>query len=365
MALNSQPLPFNLSALDVQVKFNEELGREITWYLIKPDLTQIHPDEFNIRFSPDQALTDEAHEDMIIEEDPQAYENLKKSWECNPQLEPLVGYYLTGDTKYRLIAGHRRFFSARESETAVLMWVAFDLAPEEVEHIRDWPEVNKTKVIHGNFFEFKRIYNDLKGRNDLDRAKRMKVWKKKGYKEEKVAEAERVFGRIVTFTGERGEKPEDRKSQVKAFKTYDKVCQTTFKELLDNGDMERVALLDQVAKAFLIHGVAHDDLKVTVDALAELSDSDPAIKTIKEDPTYLDDVGNLRKLDALARASRNAPESLVDAAREFTARLYGKLVDRAEVGEINGCLTEFEDTVARLKSALLTIQNGGSRELQN
>lgn len=344
--------------LDTQIKFNMDLGKEIHWNLASIKLDQIALNQFNNRFAPDNALSDEEHERSIVEEDAVAFENLKKSWESNPQFEQLIGYTVDGEDRVHLIAGHRRFFAAKRADAeSVLVWVAAGLTTDEIEHIRDWPEIHQTKVAHSSFARYKAIYNDLKNRNDLDREKRIAVWKQKGYTKQQILKAERVFGRIDSFCQSNGERPHERASQVKAFETYDQVCETTFQELRDQGDISRLITLDRVAKAFLKHQIAHDDLKVTVEGLSQLPSGDPVFKAV-ENPEYLTDVTNLRRLTNLARTQRSSG-NVVDDVREFSTRVFSKLIDRADAAEMASCLEEFQDVAKRIGSALANISKGG------
>ncbi len=362
MALESTSTPFlKTNSLETQTKFNEDLGREITWHLISVDLNDIGLNQLNNRFAPDEAMTEDEHEKAIIEEDSIAFENLQKSWSCNPQFEQLIGYTDDGTTKINLIAGHRRFFAAKRTKSkSALIWVAHGLTADEVEHVRDWPEIHQTKVPHASFSRYKAIYNDLKGRNELDREKRMNVWKQKGYTKPQILKAERVFGRMDSFCKSVGEKTQQRSGQVKAFETYDQICETKFQELRDQGEIGRIVTLDKVAKAFLKNQIAHDDLKVTVEGLSDLPPSDPVYKSIQENPDYLNDVQNLRRLTNLARTQRNT-ENVVTEVKEFSGRIFAKLVDRADIAEMTESLSEFKDTVARLEAALSNINTRGAK----
>lgn len=361
MGHRSNLLSKSVKPLEIQSKFNSDLGREITWRLLKVNLDEIALNEFNNRFAPDDALTIEEHEQATIEEDPAAFENLRKSWECNPQFEQLVGFTDPATDKVHLIAGHRRYFAAkRAGSESALIWVADDLNADEIEHVRDWPEIHQTKVQHSTWARYKSIYKDLRGKNEIERERRMKVWKQKGYTRQQIIKAERVFGRIESFCKANGEKTHHRSGQVKAFETYDQMCETKFHELQDQGEFPRLLVLDQVAKAFLKHQIAHDDLKITVEGLADLPASDPVYKSVSENPKYLDDVTNLRRLTNLARTQRNSGDLLSDV-REFTSRTFSKLIDRADVSEMSECLTELKDTVSRLEAALKNISSGGVR----
>lgn len=360
MSTNGTALPLSKAkVLEIQKRYNEDLGREIEWKLLAVPLAEIVLNEFNNRFAPDEALTEAAHEQAVIEEDSAAFENLQKSMESNPQFEQLVGYTVDGERGVRLIMGHRRFFALKRAGFAeALIWVAHELNDEEVEHVRDWPEIHQTKVAHSTFARYKAIYLDLKGRNEIDREKRINVWKQKGYTKAQILKAERVFGRMEAFCAGVGEKPVRRISQVKAFETYDQICESVFQKLKDEGDVAKVVTLDKVAKAFLKNEIAHDDLKVAIDGLAELPASDPALKAVNDDPNYLTDVANLRRLTIVARANKNS-DSIVDDIRDFTARSFSKLVHRADIAEITACLEEFKDIATRLETALTTIKAGG------
>ncbi|MDZ4662961.1 MAG: hypothetical protein SGJ18_15215 [Pseudomonadota bacterium] len=362
MALQSTATPFlKNNALETQIKFNMDLGKEITWRLVSVDLPDIGLNHLNNRFAPDEAMTEEEHEQAIIEEDAIAFENLEKSWTNNPQFEQLIGFTDDKSSMVNLIAGHRRFFAAKRTKSkSALIWVAHGLTADEVEHVRDWPEIHQTKVPHASFARYKAIYNDLKGRNELDREKRVNVWKQKGYTKPQILKAERVFGRMDSFCKSVGEKTQKRSGQVKAFETYDQICETKFQELKDQGEIARIVTLDKVAKAFLKNQIAHDDLKVTIEGLAELSPSDPVYKSIKDNPDYLNDVQNLRRLTNLARAQRNA-DNIVTEVQEFTGRIFSKLVDRADVAEMTACLVELKDTATRIEAALSNINSRGSK----
>lgn len=360
MATSLKLINLEKSAIEVQKKFNSDLNREIVWSLIKADIDDISLNAFNNRFAPDEALTDAEHEKAIYEEDVVAFENLQKSMTCNPQFEQLIGYLNPETEKIHLIAGHRRTFAARRAGIKdLLVWVTTGLSPEEIEYVRDWPEIHKTKVAHAIFAQYKSIYNDLKGRTEEEREKRIQTLLKKGYSRREILKSERVFGRMESFCKEQGEKAHQRANQVKAFETYDQVCVNTFSKLQDQGEFHRIAVLDQVAKAFLKEQIAHDDLKTTVEGIAKLSVNDPVYKTIKENPAYLDDVNNLRRLTDLARSQQRATNAL-EELNDFTARLFSKLVDRADVAEMTNCLNEMKDAAARLESAINNINTRGA-----
>lgn len=347
-----------IPVLETQVKFNTDLGKEITWNLTNPYLDTIGLNAFNNRFAPDQAMSIEEHEEAVVEEDVLAFENLKKSWECNPQFEQLIGYTLPDSDKIFLIAGHRRFFAAKRANAErALVWVAANLSQDEIEHIRDWPEIHQTKVAHSSFARYKAIYQDLRGRNELDREKRINSWKQKGYTKQHILKAERVYGRLDSYCEASGEKPHERASQVKAFETYDQICENTFQNLKDVGDFGRLMALDKVAKSFLKHQIAHDDLKVTVEGLSKLSEKDPVFQAIESDE-YLDSVDNLRRLTNLAR-TQNSGGTITDDVSEFTTRIFSKLIDRADAQEIENCVSEFRDIAQRLDAALSNIKKGG------
>lgn len=360
MSLKRTALPLSKEkVLDVQIKHNSDLGRDIEWRLVSVKLDKIMLNAFNNRFSPDEALTKEEHENAIIQEDAVAFENLEKSIACNPQTEPLVGYTVDGEDLIRLIMGHRRYFALeRTGNDSALAWLAHGLTEDEVEQIRDWPEIHQTKVAHSKFAQHKAVYLDLKDRTEIDRAKRINVWKQKGYSRSQILKSERVFGRIEAFCAEEGEKPADRITQVKSFETYDSICETTFAKLKDEGDIGKVVILDQVAKAFLKNEIAHDDLKVTVDGLADLPPSDPAIKAINSDPEFLSDIANLRRLTILARTNKSSSSVLQDV-EDFTARILSKLVQRADVNEMSDCLAALRDTAKSLEANLNSIKAGG------
>lgn len=360
MSLKGTALPLSKAKiLETQKRYNIDLGREIEWQLVSVPLAEVLLNGFNNRFTPDEEMSEDEHEQAVVEEDARAFENLQKSMESNPQFEQLVGYTVDGEEGIRLIMGHRRYFALKRAGIGyALIWISHALTGDEVEHVRDWPEIHQTKVAHSTFARYKAIYVDLKGRNEIDREKRIGVWKQKGYTKAQIQKAERVFGRMESFCASEGEKPSRRISQVKAFETYDQICETVFQPLKDQGDVAKVVTLDKVAKAFLKAEIAHDDLKVTIDGLVELPASDPAIKAISSDPGYLSDLANLRRLTIIARANRNS-DSVVEDVHDFTARVFSKLVHRADVAEISACLDEFKDTAARLESTLATIKAGG------
>lgn len=348
------------AALEVQKKFNSDLKRDVTWSLVKVNINDIILNAHNNRFAPDEALTEEEHEKAIYEEDVVAFQNLQKSLECNPQFEQLIGYLDPDSGKVHLIAGHRRTFAAKRAGIVeLLVWVTDKLTPEEIEYIRDWPEIHKTKVAHATFAQYKSIFNDLKGRNEEQREKRIQVLLKKGYSRRDILKAERVFGRMDAFCKEHGEKTNQRLNQVKAFETYDQVCVTKFQQLQDQGEFHRITVLDQVAKAFLKNQIAHDDLKATVDGIAELSATDPVYKTIKENPKCLEDENYLRRLTVLARDQKNS-RNVVEDLNDYTSRLFSKLVDRADITEMSSCLSELKDAVTRLESAINNINTRGA-----
>ncbi|QDK41235.1 hypothetical protein DOM21_07145 [Bacteriovorax stolpii] len=338
--------------LNTQERFHTDLGKSINWKLVEVALGDIVLNQFNNRFSPDEALTNEEHEEAIINEDPVAFENLEKSWANNPQFEQLIGFTRDDNNKINLIAGHRRFFAAKRTKhKTALVWVAHNLDNEEVEHIRDWQEIHQTKVAHASYAKYKAIYADLKGRSEIDREKRISIWRQKGYSKSQIIKAERVFGRMESFCRSIGEKTQERANQVKAFETYDQICETKFQNLKDQGEISKIVILDKVAKAFLKNQIAHDDLKVTIEGLSELSLSDPSYKAISENAEFLNDVANLRRLTNLARSQRET-SGVFEEVKEFTSRMFSKLVDRADFTEMKDCLQELKDTVARLESAL-------------
>lgn len=368
MALKGTTIPSTegIKVLETISKFNMDLGKNIKWQLMLAPINSIKLNQFNNRFAPDEALTDEEHEDAIIKEDSIAFDNLQKSWENNPQFEQLIGINKSnpsdpkGSMLIDLIGGHRRYFAAKRAKAMfILIWVAMDeLTADEIEHIRDWPEIHQTKVVHSSFAKSKAIYNDLKGRTEIDREKRIKIWQQKGYTKSQILKAEKVFGRLDTFCKSIGEKAQDRAGQMKSFETYNQICDTTFEELKDQGEIQRIITLDKVARAFLKEQIAHDDLKVAVDGLAKLPATDPVYKAINEDPNYLNDVENLRRLTNLGRAERNNRD-LVDETKDFTGRVFAKLIDRAQVDEIKACMEELRDTANRLQSALENLTVGG------
>jgi len=352
MAQKSSRTPMSkIRPLDTQTKFNEDLGREITWFLVQVPLKELKLNALNNRFAPDAELSEEEHEEAVISEDPHAFENLKKSWDSNPQFEQLIGFTKPNMDGFYVIAGHRRTFAARQSGAeTVLMWVAEGLSENEVEHIRDWPEIHTTKVPHASFAKFKSIYSDLAGTDDLEKERRIVKWKKKGFTRPQILKAERVFGRLSEFCKSIDVKPHTRADQIKAFETYDSICESTFHALKDRGEFQRVLHMDKVAKAFLKQQLAHDDLKVAVEGMADLPPNDPVFKAIETDPTYLDDTTNLRRLTELARTQRNS-ESIIKDVQEFTMRTFAKLIDRADATEIDACIEEFKDAVQRLEAA--------------
>lgn len=362
MAQMSTTVPNSMiSPLAIQTKFNNDLGKEITWHLLSADINSVFPNPRNNRFAPDEEMTDDEHEQAIIEEDGISFENLQKSWENNPQFEQLIGFAENDSSKIIVMCGNRRFYAAKRSKAkSVLIWVAYGLNLDEIEHIRDWPEIHQTKVPHAPYVRCKAIFNDLQGRNELDREKRINVWKQKGYTKPQILKHERVFGRLHSFCKANGEKTQDRAGQVKAFETYDQICETKFQELRDQGEIQRLMTLDKVAKAFLKNQIAHDDLKITVEGLADLPASDPVYKAIQDNPDYLNDVPNLRRLTNLARTQRDS-DDLGGEVREFTSRILAKLLDRADVTEMTNCLMELKDTAVRLEAALGNINTRGAQ----
>jgi len=334
-------------------------GNQLCFGLYKLPHSAVIHDEFNTRFGPDSPLSPEEHLELVLREDFGRSENLEKSLRTLPFTEPVIGFANAGDTVAKVIHGNRRWLlSGRAGLETIYAWIVQAPSPEDIEFIRDWPEIFQSKVDHSPFHKNKNVYLTLKSaRTDDDRETKIERLKKRGLTRPQIEKGERTYKRLLNFCKNASENPEDRATQWKAFETYDQACESSFENLRRCGEFGKVAILDSVANAFLKKKIAHDDLKITLDAFSKLPSTDPIFFFFFKKEIDLDDVTELRRLTIEARSMRDSRKPSA-AVEEFHLKIYSRFSADPDPAEISLTLSKIQAAADRLR-ALLGGLNGG------
>jgi hypothetical protein len=301
----------------------------------------------NNRFRPKEDLTSSVQEKMLREQHPEVFASLVKSMTDNPCFEAMKLLYTDG--KFVMIDGHRRLLAGKDAKRQDYLAIIYtDLSEENFDYLAEWNEENDTKLPHESFYQARGIALPLiTAKDDADRQKILERFKRRGLKDQKINRAVDTVLYIQEFSKITGEPEEKRADQYKAFETVAATRKQKFEGLRNIGEFEKIEALENLSVDFLKANLAHDDIKVALDGLAERSMEDPIWQMIEDKEIDVKQTSGLRRIVNEIRAT-NTTHDLVAEAKAYSQRLYGRLLASPEVDTIKKVRLELAGLVSKL-----------------
>lgn len=301
----------------------------------------------NNRFRSQEGLSAEEHSRLLRAQNPSNFSALVKSIKDQPCFEAVKIHYKDG--KLFIIDGHRRIEAARESGRDDFLAIIYeDLTEEQFDFVAEWNEENPTKLPHEAFYKARGIALPIiTAKTEEEREKVLTRLKRRNIKQSQIDRAVNTILYIKDFAERTGEAEEKRSDQYKAFETVALTKQDTFQTLRNIGDFEKIERLDNLAVDFLKANLAHDDIKVALDGLAQRDLNDITWIKIIEKDFDTEKTSDLRRIVNEIRLN-NSNSDLLAETKAFSQRLYGKLLKEPDSSLIDSLKEEVNALIEKL-----------------
>jgi hypothetical protein len=251
--------------------------------------------------------------------------------------------------RFIVIDGHRRLLAGKDAKRKDYLAIIYtDLTEENFDYLAEWNEENDTKLPHEAFYQARGVALPLiEAKTETDRNKILERLKRRGLKDQKINRAVDTVLYIQEFAKTTGEPEEKRADQYKAFETVAATRKQKFQTLRNIGEFEKIEALENLSVEFLKANLAHDDIKVALDGLAERSMEDPIWQMIEDKEIDTKETAGLRRIVNEIRAT-NTTHDLVAEARAYSQRLYGRLLSSPDVEVIKKVRLELSSLISKL-----------------